>query len=85
VFGLRAGDQNIGSNLELETPEFLFARKVLSRLASGAAGKQREKAVRIFFRDDIVRVGIQPSAVAAEDVHEQKLGSECVRGNARIA
>jgi hypothetical protein len=58
---------------------------MLSGLARSATGEQREKAALGFLGHSLVRMGIQPGAVAAEGVHEKKLGSQRVRGHASLA
>jgi len=62
VLGFGAGNQDIGRDSKLESPEFLFAGEMLSRFASGAAGNQREIAICFRGADFFFRVGVNPGA-----------------------
>jgi len=42
VFGFGAGNQNVGSHLKFEAPEFLFAGEVLGWFAGGSAVEEGE-------------------------------------------
>src|SRR5882762_4908089 len=70
---------------EFEAPEFLFAGEVLRRLANLAAGDQCEIAICVRGADFFFRMGVNPGAVAAEDMEQQKFCGERVGRNMRFA
>src|SRR6266850_311003 len=82
MLGFRAGDQDVERNFEFEAPEFLFAGEVLRGLASGAAGEQAGKEMYLEIANYLFWMRVEPRAVAAERVHEEKLGRKGVRWNA---
>src|SRR5712664_1638308 len=81
MLGFRAGNQNVRRDFKFESPEFLFAGEVLRGLAAGAAGEQGGKEMYLRIGNYFFRMRIEPRAVAAERVHEEKLGRERVRWN----
>src|SRR6266478_9194230 len=82
VLGFRAGNQNVRRDFKFESPEFLFAGEVLRGLASGASGEQAGKEMYLRIANYFFRMRVEPRAVAAERVHEEKLGRKRVRWNA---
>src|SRR5258708_37506123 len=76
VFSFRARNQDVGSDFELEAPEFLFAGEVLRRFAIRAARDECEEALGVRAGDLLFGMGVEPSAVAAKDVEERKLCGE---------
>src|SRR5260370_23348938 len=84
VFGFGAGNQDVGRYFKFEAPEFLLAGEVLRRFAVCAAGDQGEVALGVRGGDLLFWMRIEPSAVAAENVEEQKLRSEREGRNVRV-
>jgi len=72
VLGFGAGDQDVGCNFELEAPEFLLAGEVLCWLAGGVASEKREEALGVRIGDLLFGMRVEPGAVAAEDMEQQK-------------
>src|SRR6266404_6013710 len=85
VLGFGAGDQHVGSDFKLKAPEFLSANEVLRRFASYAAGDECQIAICVRGADFFFRMGVNPGAVATEDVEEQQLRGKCVGRNVRLA
>src|SRR6266568_2214555 len=73
VLGFRAGDQDVGSDRELEAPEFLLAGEVLRGLAGRAACNQDCVAFCLFLRNSFIRVRVNPHAVTPEHMKKKKL------------
>ena len=73
VLGFGAGNENVGSDFEFETPKFLFACEMLRRLAIGAAADERRIIFSFVRRQEIFRMRIDPGAVATRGVEKQKL------------
>src|SRR6267143_2228852 len=72
VLGFGAGNQDVGCYFKLEAPKFLFAGEVLRRFAGGAAGEEREEALGVRAGDLLFGMRVEPGAVAAEDMEQQK-------------
>ena len=85
VLGFRAGNQHRGSDFEFEAPEFLFAGEILRRLACGAPRDRERKISRRGWIERFFGMAVEPSAIAAERVHQQQFGGERVRRNLRRA
>ena len=81
VLGFRAWNQYCRSNFEIQTPEFLMAGEVLRGDAAGTLRDQRKISLvcaRIKF---VLRIRVDPGAVASQGVHQQQFGSEGRRRN----
>jgi hypothetical protein len=74
VFGFWAGDKDVGGDFEFEAPEFLLAGEVLRGFACGAAMEEREIGFEDLGIEEFLGVGVEPGAVAAGDVEEEKFG-----------
>ncbi len=85
MLGFWAGNQDVGRDFKLEAPEFLFAGEMLRWFARGAPSDK----LKIFFcvrrGDFLFRMRVEPGAVAAEDVEEQKLCGKRERRDVRFA
>jgi hypothetical protein len=81
MFRFRARDEHGKRNFEFESPEFLLASKVLRRFACRSACDEREIAIHRCGFKLVFGMGVDPSAVALEDVHQQELRGERMRGD----
>jgi len=81
VLRLRARDEHIGRDFELESPKFLFAGEVLNGFAGCAPLDEMQEAMGLAFEERLLGVGVKPGAVTLEDVKEEQLGSQRIRGN----
>jgi len=63
----------------------LFAGEMLRWLASFAAGDECEIAICVCGADLFFRVGVNPGAVATEDMEQQEFCGERERRNVRFA
>jgi len=68
VFGFGAGDEDVGGDFEFEAPEFLLAGEVLGWFTVRAAGDKGEEAIGVGGGELLFGMGVEPGAVAAEDV-----------------
>ena len=75
-FRLRARNQNVGSDLELEPEKFATAGEISDWLAVAAAARQHVVGEHLFARERSIAVRCQPRAIAIHDVREQELGLE---------
>ncbi len=85
MFGFGAGNQDVGSDFEIEAPEFLVAGEMLRRFARGATLEESEIGFGGLGVEEFFGVRIEPSAVAAKNVEKEKFGGESVRGDAGFA
>ncbi len=74
MFGLGAGNQDVGRDFKFEAPKVLFAGEVLGRFAIRATGDQGEKALGVSGRDLLFGMGVEPGAIAAQHMKKQQLG-----------
>src|SRR6266481_2060808 len=72
VFGFGAGNQNVGSHFQFEAPEFLCAGEVLGWFTGNTARDQFEEQICVRGGNLFFGMGVEPSALAAEDVEEQE-------------
>ena len=81
----RARDQHRGRNFKFKPPEFLLTGEVLRRFAGSTTRDQSEIAIegRRFKR--VLWMGVNPSTVAPQDVHEKQLSRKRMRRNFRGA
>ncbi len=79
VLGFRARDQHRRRHFEFQSPEFLPAGEVLRRLARRAPRDQSEELFRLGGIEGLLYVGVHPSPVAAQRVHQQQFGRERMR------
>ena len=84
VLGFRAGDQDVRRDLKFESPEFLLAGEMLCGFAACTMSDEREEVLGIRSGEFFFRMSIDPGAIAAEDVEQQKLCGERVGRNVRI-
>src|SRR5260370_23511262 len=85
VFGFGAGNQDVGCYFKFEAPEFLFAGEMLRGFAVRAARNQGEVALGVRGGDLLFGMRVEPGAVAAENVEEQKLRGEREGRDVRFA
>jgi len=72
VFSLRARDQHLRRDFEFEAPEFLFPGQMLGRFARRATANERRIARSVHCREFFFGMGIDPGAVAAQNVKQQQ-------------
>ena len=85
MFRFRSRDQDVRSDFKFETPEFLLAGEVLSGLTGRPAGNELQKTMGVLWGNFFFRMRVDPGAIPAEDVKQQKLRGERVRWNVRGA
>jgi len=85
MFGLGAGDEDVGSDFEIEAPEFLVAGEMLCGFAGGAAADQGEIVFGRRGVEESFGVGVEPGTIAAGDVEEEEFGGESVGGDVGFA
>jgi len=73
-FGLRAGHQGCGGDLQLQRPELLFARDIGQGFARPSALQQFVKACELCCRQLPFRPGIEPAQGSAQDMGEDQAG-----------
>src|SRR6266705_984671 len=85
LLGFGAGNQDVRRYFKLEAPEFLFASEMLCWFAGGAACEERGETFGIGAGDLFFGIRVEPSAVATEDVEQQKFRGEREGRNVRVA
>ena len=81
----RARDQHRRRNFKFKPPEFLLAGEVLRWFAGSTTRDQSEIAIDGRRFKHVFRMGINPSAVAPQDMHEKQFSRERMRRNFRGA
>ena len=79
VFGLGAGNQDVGSNFERKAPEFLFAGEMLHGNARDAPVEKILIRERFFGREFGFGMGVNVGTFALSGVEEEQFGGERVR------
>jgi hypothetical protein len=76
MFRFRARDQNRRRNFKFKPPEFLLAGEVLRRFPGSTTRDQREKAIDVRRFKHLFGMGVNPGAVAPQDVHEKEFSGK---------
>jgi hypothetical protein len=74
VLCLRAGDEHIGGDGEVQAIEFLVPDEIGDRLAPGAAGDQGLVRAELGWGKGVFGIGIEPGPVSPQDVGQQHFG-----------
>jgi hypothetical protein len=82
VLGLGARDQDGRRDPERQRPELLRAGEVLERLVGGPPRREGPEPGRGVGLDGRVGVGMQPGAIGAENVRQQRFRLACGLGDA---
>jgi hypothetical protein len=76
MFCFRARDQNRRRNFKFKPPEFLLAGEVLRRFPGSTTRDQREITIDGRWLERVFWMGVNPSAVALQDVHEKQFSGK---------
>jgi hypothetical protein len=76
MFRFRARDKHSRRNFKFKPPEFLLAGEVLRRFPGSTTRDQREITIDGRRFKHLFGMGVNPSAIVPQDVHEKKLSGK---------